>query len=177
MRRSAARRTAAQPCCNTARPVARRNAVQSVATQLAEMAVNEPAGRLRTKAGTGGKAFWKRLSPQHPQLLAEAPSRSPSSSSASPSARPSCPLPPLPNLAIECSTRHRCGTGGLCGEARVRRDGRRRARAEVPVIRVPVSLPTGHNSPFVIALSPARTRRGARGPGRARACALSEKKQ
>ena len=36
--------------------------------QLVEMAVAEPIGRLRTKPGQVGHYFWKRLSPQHPQV-------------------------------------------------------------------------------------------------------------
>eukprot|EP00729_Bicosta_minor_P008712 gene8712-13108_t len=43
------------------------------ALQLAEMAVKEPAGRVRVTVKNGGeeRSFWKRLSPQHPQLEAE----------------------------------------------------------------------------------------------------------
>ena len=43
------------------------------ALQLAEMAVQEPDGRVRNKVGNGGEEqyFWKRLSPQYPQLEAE----------------------------------------------------------------------------------------------------------
>ena len=41
------------------------------ALQLADMAVAEPAGRVRSKAAGGNQWFWKRLASQHPQLEAE----------------------------------------------------------------------------------------------------------
>eukprot|EP00041_Stephanoeca_diplocostata_P024243 m.608082 g.608082 ORF g.608082 m.608082 type:complete len:176 (+) comp22484_c2_seq5:1795-2322(+) len=42
------------------------------ALQLAEMATREPVGRVRAQSATCESTFfWKRLSPQHPQLQAE----------------------------------------------------------------------------------------------------------